>query len=210
MSNPLITEKNIIINNITNYEEFLVLKKEFSDYFNFYDSINYLDEINEVFNVKLNVNDPSYFYSVQHYVNMLVNKKNSFSFYVGPDCKIISNDLTDYLEKSMELINLDETIISTTIPWTTPEISDSVGIHEQGDIEKKYDEFYLSKVFSDQVYFVNTERIKNSDLTITAQLHPFPQYGINGFEFRLTNDFILNDKYRAIYKDNSYYSHNSF
>ncbi len=206
--NDLITKKNVIINNITSIDEFSNLKKEFENDFEFFNSSEYVDMINQTFNLNINVGEKSYYYSVQHYTNVLTNI-NNYSFYVGADCTIVSNVLETFLNKSIELLKLEDSIMSTTLPWVTPEISDSVGIGEQGSIDKKFDEFYLSRVFSDQVYFIDTDKIKNADFTITQQLHSFPEYGTNGFEYRLTNYLITNNKYRAIYKGDSHYIHKS-
>lgn len=209
---PLITKKIVIVNNISNIEEFLELKKTFEKDFEFFNSNEFIDEINRSFNVDINLNDKSYYYSVQHYTNILVNDLNKFSFYVGPDCTIFSNDLSDYFNESIKLLESDSEIISTTLPWVEQEKFDAVGNHEQifFNIIKRNDNFYMSKIFSDQVYFIDNNKIKNFDFTITKSLHPIPEYGINGFEFRLTNNLIQNNNYRAIYKGKSHYKHESF
>jgi len=206
--NDLITKKNVIVNNIQNIDEFISLKKEFENDFNFFYSSDYLDKINQTFNLNVNTNEPSYYYSVQHYTNILINE-NKYSFYVGADCTIVSNSLELFLKRSIDLLKTEESVMSTTLPWVKPEMSDSVGIGEQGSIEKLISDFYLSKVFSDQVYFIDTDKIKKADFTITERLHPIPEYGINGFEYRLTNHLITNNNYRAIYKGDSHYIHKS-
>jgi hypothetical protein len=212
IDNPLITKKIIIINNINSTEEFLKLKNEFEDVFEFYYSNEYVDKINETFNLNINLTEKSYYYSVHHYTNLIVNKINKFLFQVSSDCSIISDDLSDFFENSMLLLDLDESVITTTLPWTVPEISDSVGKEEQKTTGKlkSHDNFYFSDVFSDQVYFCDITKLKKCDLSITKQLHPFPSYGINSFEYRLTNHLKTNDNYRAIYKTKTYYIHKSF
>jgi hypothetical protein len=106
---------------------------------------------------------------------------------------------------------MDESVISTTIPWTGPGVSDSVGRGENDTVRKpkSHPDFYFSNVFSDQVYFISRSKIKKCDFTITTQLHPSPSYGINSFELRLINYLITNDKYRGIYKTKSHYIHKS-
>ena len=209
---PLVTKKNVTINNIKNVDEFLELKKIFEEEFEFFYSKEFIDEINKTFNVSMDPDEKSYYYSVQHYTNSLINNKNKFTFYVGADCTIFSKDLSDYLSDSIELLESNQDIISTTLPWVEPEMADSEGNHEQNlfNITKRNDKFYMSKIFSDQVYFINTDKIKNVDFTITEQLHPIQEYGGNCFEVRLTNNLIRNNNYRAIYKGESYYKHKSF
>ena len=209
---PLVTKKNVTINNIKNVDEFLELKKIFEEEFEFFYSKEFIDEINKTFNVSMDPDEKSYYYSVQHYTNSLINNKNKFTFYVGADCTIFSKDLSDYLSDSIELLESNQDIISTTLPWVEPEMADSVGNHEQNlfNITKRNNKFYMSKIFSDQVYFINTDKIKNFDFTITEQLHPIQEYGGNCFEARLTNNLIRNNNYRAIYKGESYYKHKPF
>jgi hypothetical protein len=210
--NPLVVKKNVIINNINNIDEFLELKKTFEKHFEFFYSNEFVDEINKTFNISITPDEKSYYYSVQHYTNALINKENKFSFYVGPDCVISSNDLSDYFNDSINLLESDHDIISTTLPWVEPQIVDTLGNHEQDffNITKRNDKFYMSKIFSDQVYFINTDKIKKIDFTITQSLHPIPEYGMNGFEFRLSNNLIQNNNYRAIYKGGLHYKHESF
>jgi hypothetical protein len=223
--NNLITKKNIIINNITNVEEFLTLKKEFENYFDFYYSSDYVDRINQTFNLNININEPSYYYSVQHYTNVLINP-NNFSFYVGADCTIVSDNITKFIDESIKILNSKDYILSTTLSWCEhwkktsvpneiPQEVTCVGEWEQINTpsyteDKALNDFWCCGGFSDQVYFIDTNKIKKADFTITEHLRQFPNYGINSFEFRLTNHYIINNKYRAIYKGDSHYIHNSF
>ena len=101
---PLVTKKNVTINNIKNVDEFLELKKIFEEEFEFFYSKEFIDKINKTFNVSMDPDEKSYYYSVQHYTNSLINNKNKFTFYVGADCTIFSKDLSDYLSDSIELL----------------------------------------------------------------------------------------------------------
>jgi thymidine kinase len=100
------------------------------------------------------------------------------------------------------------------LPWGASEnCFNFTGEHEQNfhNILKRNDKFYFSKVFSDQLYFYDIEKIKNVDFTIDENYHPFPAYGEGcNFEKKLTNFFLKNDYYRVIYKTNDYYKHVSF
>ena len=211
IKNPLITKKIVIVNNIDNIDEFLILKKEFENDFEFYTSSEYVTQINESFNVLLSPADISHYYSIHHYTALLVNN-NNYCFYVGPDCWIIGDDLSDYFQNSIYLLDTDETVKSTTLSWLEPEMLDDLGEHcqKEFDIQKTNDFFYFTKVFSDQVYFYKTDKFKKCDFTITDELHRFPSYGINSFEYRLTNHLIKNNNYRSIYKNKLYYIHKSF
>ena len=209
--NPLITKKIVIVNNIGSMEEFSELKKEFENDFEFYTSSEYVTQINESFNVLLSPEDISHYYSIHHYTALLVNN-NNYCFHVSPDCNIICENLSIFFEKSILLFNSDKNSISTTLSWVSPEMIDSVGKKEQSEYDnlKHNSDFFCSKNFSDQVYFYNVNRLKKVDFTNTKFLHPFPSYGINSFEYRLTNYMIVNHMYRGIFKNKSHYIHKSF
>jgi hypothetical protein len=211
IQNPLITKKIVIVNNIDSIDEFLILKKEFENDFEFYTSSDYITEIHNTFNVLMSSTDTPYYYSIHHYTALLVNNDN-YCFHVSPDCKIICENLSEFFEKSILLFNSDKNSISTTLSWVPPEMSDIVGKNEQSgyDNSKHNDDFFCSKNFSDQVYFYNVNRLKKVDFTNTKSLHPFPSYGINSFEYRLTNYMIVNHMYRGIFKNKSHYIHKSF
>jgi hypothetical protein len=208
-SHVLITKKIVLINNIVSLDKFNLLKEKFDKHFDFYYTDKYLDEINERFKLNVNKNEKSYYYSVQHYCGLLLSKTN-YVFYVGPDCKIYSEDLSDFFKKSIKIINDDNDIISTTLFWDDLKFLPETIKHEEAIIDKKLDDFFLSKIFSDQVYFMSKINGMLIDFTNDSQLHNFPEYGINSFEYRLTNYLITNKKYRGVIKNNSYYIHNSF
>lgn len=213
LNNTLISKKIIIINNITSVDEFITLKSKFSKVFDFYESKDFIDEINKKYNINISNSDLSYYYSVQHYIPSLIEDKNEFYFYVGPDCTINDiENIENFIIESIDVINNNDICISTTLPWHEEFNSLKIGEHEENffGVTNKNDKFYLSKVFSDQVYFTKKNKIMNCDFTNTDELHPFPFYGKNSFEYRLTNYFILTNHYRFIYKTNNYYLHKSF
>lgn len=209
--NPSISKKIVIINNINNIDEFLLLKKEFENDFEFYYSSEYIDKIQKTFNVLLSPQDISHYYSIHHYTSLLVNE-NEYGFHVSPDCSIVGENLSDFFENSIELFNSDESVKSTSIFWVAPEFMESVGKNEEDyhNIQKRHKKFYFSKVFGDPVYFYKKSTFSKCDFTNITQLHPCPSYGVNSFEYRLTNHYISQNNYRAVYKSNLYFIHKSF
>jgi hypothetical protein len=210
-NNPLILNKIVIINNIKSLNEFEKLREEFKDVFIFYYSEEFLNKSNDLFKIGIDKNHKYYYYSIQHYTNIVLSENDGkYVFYVGPDCNIKSENLTDFFNNSIEILNKDDSVISTTLPWC--DNFDSVGNHEQNffKIDKKDEKFYFSKIFSDQVYFTKIEKIKNIDFSIIESLHDFPDYSVNSFEYRLTNFLIKNNNYRSIFKTKDYYIHKSF
>jgi len=208
-TNDLINKKIVLINNIESLDKFNSLKEIFDKYFDFYYTNQYLDGINKHFKLNINKNEKSYYYSIQHYCGLLLSETN-YIFYVGPDCKIYSEDLSDFLKKSISVIENDNDIISTTLFWDDLKFLSETVKHEESTIDKKHDNFYLSKIFSDQVYFISKNKGMGIDFTNDKTLHNFPEYAVNSFEYRLTNYLITNKKYRGIIKNNSYYIHKSF
>ena len=208
-SNDMITKKIVLINNIENMDKFTILKDKFEPYFDFYYTNQYLDEINKTFKLDIDESKKYYYYSVQHYCSIIL-AKSDFIFYVGADCKIFSDNLNDFFEKSMKILSNDNNIISTTFFWDELNLKSETMKHEESYINIRNDNFYLSKIFSDQVYFIKKNRMLLVDFTNDEILHPFPEYAIESFEFRLTNFLIKNNKYRGIIKNNSYYKHKSF
>jgi hypothetical protein len=208
-TNELITKKIILINNIQNLDKFNYLKEKFYNDFEFYYTEDYIDTINKTFKLNVNKNEKSYYYSVQHYCTLLLSQTN-YIFYVGPDCKIYSENLINFFENSIKTMSTDDDIIVTTLFWDKLNLLEQTVKHEEATITKKNDVFFLSKIFSDQVYFISKNKGLSIDFTNENELHQFPQYGINSFEYRLTNYLITNKKYRGIIKDNSYYIHKSF
>ena len=211
VKNPLITKKIVIINNISSIDEFLILKKEFEKDFEFYFSSEYISQINDTFNVLLNPTDVSHHYSIHHYTAILVNN-NNYCLHVSPDCLIVGDHLSDFFQNSILLLDTDDDVLTTTLSWLPPEKLDDLGNHCQKEfnIKKTNNFFYFTKVFSDQVYFYKVDKLKKCDFTITSSSHPFPTYGINSFEYRLTNHLIKKNNYRSIYKNKIYYIHKSF
>jgi hypothetical protein len=208
-SHDLITKKIVLINNIVSLDKFNILKEKFDKHFDFYYTDQYLDEINKSFKLNLNNNEKSYYYSVQHYCALLLTKTN-FLFYVGPDCKIYSENLDDFFKKSINILKNDNEIISTTLFWDDIKLLPETVKHEESFFNKRNDVFFLSKIFSNQVYFISKNNGVLIDFTNQKPLHTFPEYGINSFEYRLTNYLITNNKYRGIIKNGSYYTHKSF
>lgn len=208
-TNDLISNKIILINNVQNLDKFNPLKEKFDKDFDFYYTEDYIDIINDTFNLNINKNEKSYYYSVQHYCSLILCQTN-YLFYVGADCKIHSDNLTDFFQNSIKTINNDDDIISTTIFWNDLNLLSQAVRNEELTITKKNDTFYLSKIFSDQVYFISKNKVLLIDFTNENNLHTFPDYAINSFEYRLTNYLITNKKYRGIIKNGSYYIHKSF
>jgi len=207
--NPLISKKLFIVNNIDSVEEFNKLKSNHNNVL-FIESAKYIDRVNSSFNIIIDVNDVSYKYSIQHYLSIILDDDNPYVLQVGSDCEI-KEEIETYIVESINLLNNNDKILSTTIPWA-PNATE-IGIHEEKffNIKNSVENFYMSKIFSDQFFLSNKKRVLNNvDFSDIRDLHNFPTYGGNSFEKIFTNTLISKDFYRAIYKTNNYYTHKSF
>lgn len=217
--NDLITKKVVVVNNVVNWALYNELKQHHQD-IEFVHHSDYVDQINAAFGVNLDSSKAEYYYSVQQYVSLLVETGNKFVFYVGSDCKIVSSDLTPFLQKSINLINNNPDVITTTLPWFDATKSEWYDIEE--DLAKSWynpskpgtyksidPEFCSSVIFSDQVWVGNIAKLKTCDFTDSRDLYGFPPYAGNSFEKRLANYFMTHNKYRALYRTSDHYIHKS-
>lgn len=210
--NNLIAKKTIIVNNVSSLLELNSLKDLISEEVEFISSDLICQEALDFFNCDLSRSESSYWYSIQHFCGLYdsFKKGEEFFFHIGADCTPFFENLENYIEDSMRLLNSDESVLATTIPWSEGDFTET-GMHEQNiyNITKRSDLFWFSKVFSDQIFFTSVSRMKQVDFNIKENIHPFPGYGGDSFEKRLCNYMIVSDKYRSIYKKN-HYIHKSF
>jgi len=211
-----ISKRRLNINNIQSIEEFESLLKEIKN-----DDIeikyvgNKIEEVNEYFKINTDRNTQGYNY-IMPYFSDLLTINTEYIFNVASDCQDHINFNDDFFENSIKILNEDNDVMITTIPWCQSDITtlglgeqshtDSLNINKNIDI-KVNDNFWFSKVMSDQVFVAKIEKLKKCDFIITNNLHTYPSYGGFSFEMRLGNHFMVNDKYRAIYKTDGYYLH---
>lgn len=212
-----ITKKRLNINNITSKNEFLDTVKNLQKKFNF--EIEYVDDninnVNDKFNLNINRETFGFNYTMPYFSD-LMTIDNDYIFNVSSDCQDDIYITDDFFENSINIIDNDEDVIVTTIPWSRPESfgtkqTKSVGDWEQSsyNITKQNDLFWFSKVMSDQIFFTKKTKILNCNFDIKEDFHPYPSYGGFCFEKRIGNYFIKHDKYRAIYAGENYYIHGS-
>jgi hypothetical protein len=210
-----ISKKRLNVNNIQSIEEFESLLKEIPIDI----EVNYVseksEEANEYFKLNTYTNTHGYNYIMPYFTDLLTIN-TEYIFNIASDCQdnIFVSD--DFFESSIRILNESDDVMITTIPWCQGD-HNTLGTGEQDhsdyiDIQKNHpikrdDDFWFSKVFSDQVFIAKIDKLKKCDFTITLNLHPYPTYGGLSFELRLGNDLMVNNKYRAIYKTKDYYLH---
>lgn len=215
-NNKYISKRRLNVNNIQSVEEFESLLKEIK---NDDIEIKYVgdksSEANEYFRLNTYVNTHGYNYIMPYFTDLLTIN-TEYIFNVASDCQdnIFVSD--DFFEKSFNILTEDNDVLTTTITWGLGD-NNTYGAGEQkhadsidsqnNHIVKRDDDFWFSKVFSDQVFIAKVDKLKKSDFTITLNLHPYPTYGGYSFELRSGNNLMINNKYRAIYKSQYYYVH---
>jgi hypothetical protein len=209
-----IFKKVIIVNNIKEIsrDELNELINIFSGRAQFVDHLDIKRDALDFFNCDLNEEEQEYWYSIQYFCQMYISEKMGcdYVFNVGADCTIFQEEIDDFIEESIEILNINNRVLLTTLPWSNVNFNET-GIHEQNffNIPDRHDLFWTSKVVSDQVFMVKPKKLLGGIFNIKENLHSFPGYGGNSFEKRFCNHLIKNDYLRAIYKK-YYYIHNSY
>lgn len=216
-----ITKKRLNVNNISSIEEFQYLLSQLNENI----EISYVDlksqEANQYFKLNTEINTHGYNYIMPYFTDLLTID-TEYIFNVASDCQMDISVSDDFFEKSIKILNEDDEVLVTTIPWGHPNIFGTKYTRSAGDSEqehadsidnnrnhsiKRSDDFWFSKTFSDQVFIAKIDQLRKTDFTIISNLHPYPSYGGLSFEMRLGNNLMVNNKYRAIIKSNDYYSH---
>lgn len=218
INSDYITRKIISINNLGagSKQEFELLQNKVVEKFqdvNFVFTHEYVEKCRDIFRVELSDKNPSYLYSIHNYTSLLLGIESDIDMVLtlGADCKLSDNNLDRFIEKSIEELNSNPSLLSTTLPWS--DNFEETGIHEETiyPVNQKSQNFYLSKVMSDQVFLCSSKKILNVvDFHINEVIHPYPFYVHGGFENRMCNFMIKNNYYRGIFKGFPYYDHNSY
>jgi hypothetical protein len=208
-----ITKKRLNVNNISEISEFNNLVEKMKDKGFDFEIVyvdNFINDVNNFFNLNINKQTLGYNYTAPFFVDVLtINTPYIFNINSDSQHYLFIDD--SFLEDSIKIMD-DEDVIITTVPWTDyffDENGNSVGLHEEKNNNKRDQNFWFSDVMSDQLYFSKIDKLKKCDFTNTQHLHPFPSYGGYSFEFRLCNYLKLNKKYRGIYKGNNFYTANN-
>lgn len=210
-------KKIVILNNIDegSRNELNQLISKLSSKAEFIDHNEIKGEALERFNCNLREDEQAYWYSIQYFCQMLATEKldKGYMLNVGADCSIQTYEIDDFIESSIEILDSNDRVLLTTIPWAYGNDGDftETGIHEQNiyNIQDRDEKFWFSKVVSDQVFMTKPKKLLGGIFNIREDLHPFPGYGGDSFEKRFCNHLIKNDYLRAIYKKH-YYIHKSY
>lgn len=233
-----IQEIIVFFNNISDegYEKSLKYLRDlsYSDKIKVFKSSDFNQRIIDQFN--LSVDYPSkkdYYYSVANFAQ-LIETNCEYVMYICEDISIL-NDCTDFISKSMDILNTADDCIATTLNacqvgygegWGDLKSGfshDGITLEHDTDCSefeeirlRKYwnpniksaENFWISEGFGDHIYFSSKKKLMDVDYNTS---HPipdsrFPHYSGESFDKRL-NKFMWNNKmYRYISKK-LYYSH---
>lgn len=206
--NSLITEKILIVNNITSVDHFNELKNLLPASIKLYDAMEYLNLINIKYNINLSPDQLGFYYTLPYFV-ALYNAKNPYLFNVSSDCKINCED--DFFIDSIFYLITNNNATSTTLPWRK---YTNVNTEEQNTAFNylgqlpAIEDFTYSIGFTDQVFLADVKKFNNIDYNTTHEGSSFyPLYGGNCFEKRVCSYHLNNNNYRLVYKK-YYFIHN--
>lgn len=216
--NKHITEKLIIVNNLTSKDLFNKVSSNWSYQYNF--KVFFVEEFEnfakEKFNLNFDKNNLGYVYTIPYYV-MFSQTNTNYILNVATDCM---NDILieeDYLINSINELDNNHHCLITSLPWSKNNQTNNgltCGEYETMSYrltDYKTDDFCPSYSFSDQVFLTsikNMNQVNFNSPDSGRYLGPHYCGGIC-FEKKIVDYLSFSNKFRFIYNKNSYYVHNS-
>ena len=212
-------KKLIIVNNVNNREEITnkleeTKKQYFFDYF-FVD--DYEEMAKEYF--KLDITKETtrgYYYQIPYY-SLLMYVDTEYIFHVSDDCSKNFYVADDFILSSIDELEKNPSIFTTSLSWGRPNIENSFG-YELGEYEElmafkkrpnlSNDKFYHTEGFTDQVFFSKTSNLKSVNYNlykINGSPCEWVDYCPRCWESRVCEYTYQIGSYRGIWKDSNYY-----
>jgi len=220
---PLISDKIIVVNNLTSKERFLEKTNNLITKYHF--EIIYVDELKDIVieKHKLGINESThgYYYTIPYFC-LFEKVKSKYVLNVASDCMDDINIDSTFLSTAMYELDTNEFCSTAMVAWTkdnrimTNQVT--IGRHENYEtfriLGRKYmesDNFNYSFGFTDQFFMGNVDKFKAIDYnipeSISEKIYNGPNYGGNSFEKRIVGHQIQNNICNCIYKGNNYYIH---
>jgi len=217
----LITERLLVINNLSSENIFNDLVNEFGKKYDF--KVCFVRDSAEYslkrFNLNLDKNNVGYVYTIPYFV-MFTNIKTDYVLNVATDCMgdILMGD--DFIYESVELLKTNNHCLLTTLPWAKNNGTHNerngltCGEHETISYnlsEYKTENFCPSFGFADQVFLISSKNIDEINFNPPeSRRYNGPGYcGGICFEKRIVDYSCYSNRFRYIHNKNSYYVHNS-
>lgn len=223
-TNTNITNKCLIINNITSIDSFNNKLARLYEEGLIFDVVYVKHTANNAiryFKLDLDENSLGYNYTIPYFV-MLLHIKTPYVLNIASDCM---NDLlvtNDYINESINILSTEDKLTSTMVSWIKNnhimENYKTVGQHEEIETfgilntpQINVPMFNVRANFTDQFFLANVKKLKQIDYLIsqnhTNKIYNGPSYGGNSFEKRIVDHHILNNQYNGVYTGNDYYIH---
>lgn len=220
-------KKLIVVNNVNDRPQIEILlndyKKQFS--FDYFFVEDYEQESIKYFNLDIDKNKTVGYYYIIPYFTLILKLETDFVFHISEDCmnKIFFDE--SFISNSIEEIQNNPFIFSTTLSWGTKGASMGYDVGEWEQIctfryknktEEENKKFWYTIGFSDQVfvssknklivpnYILDPSYVRSGD-SPTCQGVP---YCPESWERRVSEYIYKNDMYRGVWKNhNHYYLH---
>jgi hypothetical protein len=223
-NHELITEKLLVINNLSSEIIFNDLVNEFKKKYNF--KICFVKDFEEFslkkFNLNLDKNNTGYVYSTPYFV-MFTNVKTDYVLNVATDCMddIFMDD--NFIYESINLLKTNNNCLLTSLPSSknnepggvlSKHNGLTVGEHEtisHNLLEYKTNSFCPTYDFADHLFLTSIKNMEETDFNSPegGKYHGPSYCGEICFEKKIVDYSCLCNKFRFIYNKNSYYIHNS-
>lgn len=215
--NSLVTNKMIVINNLSSINDFIKISSEWKKNYDFkiFFVSDYENEAKKKFNLNLDKNNNGYVYTMPYYV-MFINTKTEYILNVATDCMgdiVMENE---FIVDSINELKNNIKCLVTTLPWVKNNVSQNgvtCGEHEMityGLSMYETENFHPSYGFSDQVFLTSIKNMEESDFNCPDSGKYFGPIYCGGicFEKKMIDYFSFSNKFRFIYNKNNYYIHN--
>lgn len=217
-----ITNKLIIINNLSSIDEFTSLYNnlKLKHKFNFIYVQDYIKEVNDFFGIELSESVKGYVYTAPYFA-MILNVDTKYVLNVASDCMDDIFLENTFFEDSLIEFENNKNCSTTMLPW----VKDNkimknglkIGEHEEmvfslQNIRVEDKKFNYSLGFTDQFFLANIDKLKSVNYNLPEkynETYKGPIYGGNCFEKRMVGHQSFTKTYNLIYNSNQYYIHDN-
>tara|TARA_R110000824_G_scaffold28537_2_gene95762 strand:- start:2032 stop:2775 length:744 start_codon:yes stop_codon:yes gene_type:complete len=218
-NSELITNKLIVVNNITSVDLFWEKVGDLKKIHSFdVVMVKGNESIIDTYNLSIDESTIGYVYTIPYFV-LIESVPTEFILHVATDCMgdILVDD--DFLLKGINEIKTNPLCSTTMISWVTDnKLMDfnglTVGQYEENETSDDVStgEFNYTKGFTDQFFMGKLTTLKSINYNLPSQYsntYKGPVYGGNCFEKRMVAHQNYNSIYNCVFKGKQYYIHDN-
>lgn len=212
-------QKLITVNNVSDRDEIESILKGFQKKydFNYFFVTDFEDDAKKFFKVDIDKERTvGYYYQIPYY-SLLLFLETDYVLNVSADCSknLVLGD--DFVTSSIEELETNPNIFTTSVSWGRPEIEKSFG-YELGEWEElqafkkrpklQNDKFWHTEGFGDNLFFSKTSNLKSVDYNLIKKSGSpceWVPYCPICWETRVCEYTYQKGAYRGIWKNSNYY-----